>query len=218
MSQPMSGAATHIAEAAVKTTSPAVNNRRAPRRSPRPPARSSKLANGNVYPSTTQERPAASVCRSARMLGRATLPAVTSSNAMPRPKLLAMRVNRGSGCGRGMHASARVRRDRCMRCSEGGLARACKPCNSAWHGGLGRGALLPRAGARENPGARRAQAAGRLHDGGPAGLRLRARARREALRADPRRVRAHRRGREHPRRRGANGAVRPRRRAAGARR
>src|SRR5438876_9776915 len=29
MSQPMSGAATHIAEAAVKTTSPAVNNRRA---------------------------------------------------------------------------------------------------------------------------------------------------------------------------------------------
>src|SRR5712664_1878590 len=108
MSQPMSGAATHIAEAAVKTTSPAVNNRRAPRRSPRPPARSRRLANGNVYPSTTQERPAASVCRLARMLGRATLPAVTSSSAMPNPKLLAIKVNRGSGSSRRMHGSLRV--------------------------------------------------------------------------------------------------------------
>src|SRR5256712_6490295 len=108
MSHRMSGAATHIAEAAVKTTSPAVNNRRAPRRSPRPPARSRKLANGNVYPSTTQERPAASVCKVARMLGRATLPAVTSSSAMPSPKLLAMRVSRGAGCGRRMGGSSGV--------------------------------------------------------------------------------------------------------------
>src|SRR2546428_5122465 len=108
MSHRMSGAATEIGEAAVETTSPAVNNRRAPRRSPRPPARSRKLANGNVYPSTTQERPAASVCKVARMLGRATLPAVTSSSAMPSPKLLAMRVSRGSGCGRRMGGSSGV--------------------------------------------------------------------------------------------------------------
>src|SRR4051794_14304989 len=132
MSQAMSGAATHIADATVKTTSPAVNSRRAPRRSPRPPARSRKLANGNVYPSTTQERPAASVCRVARMLGRATLPAVTSSSAIPRPKLLATRVKRGSGCGRGMRASSHVTRMGCMCRSHDGLARACRPCNPAW--------------------------------------------------------------------------------------
>src|SRR5215813_4890758 len=43
----------------------------------------------------TQDRPAMPVPRSSWMLGTATLPAVTSRSAIPSPKLVATRVQRG---------------------------------------------------------------------------------------------------------------------------
>src|SRR5262245_24539576 len=45
----------------------------------------------------TQESPRRSVCKLAWMLGTATLPAVTSSSAIPNPKLVAMSVHLGAG-------------------------------------------------------------------------------------------------------------------------
>src|SRR5215470_5372476 len=45
----------------------------------------------------TQESPRRSVCKLAWMLGTATLPAVTSSSAIPSPKLVATSVHPGAG-------------------------------------------------------------------------------------------------------------------------
>src|SRR5713101_2288194 len=91
-----SGASPQAADAAVKSRSPAAKSRFAPRRSASPPERSSRLAKLSVYPSMTQESPRRSVFRLAWMLGTATLPAVTSSSAMPRPKLVATSVHLGA--------------------------------------------------------------------------------------------------------------------------
>jgi hypothetical protein len=88
------GANPQAAEAAVKTTRPVRKSRFAPSRSPRPPARSKRLAKVSVYPSMTQESPSTSVPRPAWMLGTATLTAVVSSSAMPRPKLVVTSVQR----------------------------------------------------------------------------------------------------------------------------
>jgi len=95
MSNPTVGATPQSSEATVNRTRPLEKTRRAPSRSPRPPARSSALAKASVYPSMTQDSPAIPVPRSFWMLGTATFPAVTSSSAIPSPKLVATSVQRG---------------------------------------------------------------------------------------------------------------------------
>src|SRR6185312_878933 len=92
------GASPHRSENVVKEATPAMNRRRRPNRSPSRPPSTSMSAYGTAYPATTSWSVAADGCRSASIVGSATLTMKTSAMARKAPSSTVARPTGESVC------------------------------------------------------------------------------------------------------------------------